>query len=154
MGQTQGVGGHLTPVPPQLLPKGGELARQPPTHPEETEEELTEQQSPPPGERGPPGPPLGPPLTLVSPEAGDPPEQPEDPEGCQEPGDSGDEAEATGDPDVTELGVTYKQVSRQGGSNPPPNSNTSTPCPLLSTQPCLVSPPPVLGTLAAAAMTR
>ncbi|XP_014744892.1 PREDICTED: histone deacetylase 5 [Sturnus vulgaris] len=93
----------------KLLPKGGELARQPPTHPEETEEELTEQQSPPPGERGPPGPPLGPPLALVSPEAGDPPEQPQDPEGCQEPGDSGDEAEATGDPDVTELGVTYKQ---------------------------------------------
>ncbi|KAM4884546.1 histone deacetylase 5 isoform 6-T6 [Sylvia borin] len=94
----------------KLLPKGGELARQPPTHPEETEEELTEQQSPPPGERVPPGPPLGPPVTLVSPEAGDPPEQPQDPEGCQEPGDSGDEAEATGDPDVTELGVTYKQV--------------------------------------------
>ncbi|XP_068067942.1 histone deacetylase 5 isoform X3 [Anomalospiza imberbis] len=94
----------------KLLPKGGELARQPPTHPEETEEELTEQQSPPPGERGPPGPPLGPPLALVSPEAGDPPEQPQDPEGCQEPGDSGDEAEAPGDPDVTELGVTYKQV--------------------------------------------
>ncbi|RMB94778.1 hypothetical protein DUI87_28757 [Hirundo rustica rustica] len=39
-----------------------------------------------------------------------PPEQPQDPEGCQEPGDSGDEAEAAGDPDVTELGVTYKQV--------------------------------------------
>ncbi|XP_041327263.1 histone deacetylase 5-like, partial [Pyrgilauda ruficollis] len=93
------------PDPPSLLPKGGELARQPPTHPEETEEELTEQQSPPPGERGP----LGPPLALVSPEAGDPPEQPQDPEGCQEPGDSGDEAEAPGDPDVTELGVTYKQ---------------------------------------------
>ncbi|XP_041282163.1 histone deacetylase 5 isoform X2 [Onychostruthus taczanowskii] len=90
----------------KLLPKGGELARQPPTHPEETEEELTEQQSPPPGERGP----LGPPLALVSPEAEDPPEQPQDPEGCQEPGDSGDEAEAPGDPDVTELGVTYKQV--------------------------------------------
>ncbi|XP_038019311.1 histone deacetylase 5 isoform X3 [Motacilla alba alba] len=87
----------------KLLPKGGELARQPPTHPEETEEELTEQQSPPPGERGPP-------VALVSPEAGDPPEQPQDPEGCQEPGDSGDEAEAPGDPDVTELGVTYKQV--------------------------------------------
>uniref|UniRef100_A0A674GY21 Histone deacetylase n=1 Tax=Taeniopygia guttata TaxID=59729 RepID=A0A674GY21_TAEGU len=52
----------------KLLPKGGELARQPPVHPEETEEELTAQQSPPPGERGPPGPPLGPPLALVSPE--------------------------------------------------------------------------------------
>ncbi|XP_064589418.1 histone deacetylase 5 isoform X3 [Zonotrichia leucophrys gambelii] len=92
----------------KLLPKGAELARQPPTHPEETEEELTEQQSPPPGDRGPPGPPLGPPIALVSPEAGDPPEQPQEPQGCQEPGDSGDEA--PGDPDVTELGVTYKQV--------------------------------------------
>ncbi|XP_074413969.1 histone deacetylase 5 isoform X4 [Zonotrichia albicollis] len=88
----------------KLLPKGAELARQPPTHPEETEEELTEQQSPPPGDRGPPGPPIA----LVSPEAGDPPEQPQEPQGCQEPGDSGDEA--PGDPDVTELGVTYKQV--------------------------------------------
>ncbi|XP_030111840.4 histone deacetylase 5 isoform X4 [Taeniopygia guttata] len=110
----------------KLLPKGGELARQPPVHPEETEEELTAQQSPPPGERGPPGPPLGPPLALVSPEAGDPPEQPQDPEGCQEPGDSGDEA--PGDPDVTELGVTYKQVYPEA------------PLPLY--------PPPALGVLA------
>ncbi|XP_039243670.1 histone deacetylase 5 isoform X6 [Pipra filicauda] len=94
----------------KLLPKGGELARQPPTHPEETEEELTEQQSPPPGEGGPPGPPLGPPLTLISPEAGDPPEQLQDPKGCQGTGDSGDEAEGAGYPDVTELGVTYKQA--------------------------------------------
>uniref|UniRef100_A0A8C3Y7P0 Histone deacetylase n=1 Tax=Catharus ustulatus TaxID=91951 RepID=A0A8C3Y7P0_CATUS len=129
----------------KLLPKAGELARQPPTHPEETEEELTAQQSPPPGDRGPPGPPLGP--LLVSPEAGDPPEQPRDPEGCPEPGDSGDEAEATTDPDVTELGVTYKQVTLWGGpqhplsppppalplprgaqSSPPP---TGSPCPLV-----------------------
>ncbi|XP_054032826.1 histone deacetylase 5 isoform X2 [Dryobates pubescens] len=94
----------------KLLPKAGELARQPPTHPEETEEELTEQQSPPPGDRVPPGPPL----TIVSPDAGDPPEQRQDPEGCggpcDEPGDSGDEPEGPGVPDVTELGVTYKQV--------------------------------------------
>ncbi|XP_075027483.1 histone deacetylase 5 isoform X3 [Calonectris borealis] len=92
----------------KLLPKPGELARQPPTHPEETEEELTEQQSPPPGDGVPPGPPL------ASPDAGDPPEQLQDPEGCgvphEEPGDSGDEAETPGVPDVTELGVTYKQM--------------------------------------------
>ncbi|XP_075299424.1 LOW QUALITY PROTEIN: histone deacetylase 5 [Opisthocomus hoazin] len=89
----------------KLLPKAGELARQPPTHPEETEEELTEQQSPPPGDGVPPAPPL------ASPDAGDPPERPRDPEGCgapsEEPGDSGDEAEV---PDVAELGVTYEQV--------------------------------------------
>ncbi|KAM6360799.1 LOW QUALITY PROTEIN: histone deacetylase 5, partial [Pluvialis apricaria] len=91
----------------KLLPKGGELPRQPPTHPEETEEELTEQQSPPPGDGVPPGPPL----TLSSPDAGDPPERLSDPEvPREEPGDSGDEAEAPGVPDVTELGVTYKQV--------------------------------------------
>ncbi|KAM6107799.1 histone deacetylase 5-like, partial [Phoenicopterus ruber ruber] len=94
----------------KLLPKAGELARQPPTHPEETEEELTEQQSPPPGDGAPPGPPLA----LLSPEAGDPPERLQDPEGCgaprEEPGDSGDEAEGPGGPDVAELGVTYKQV--------------------------------------------
>ncbi|XP_074892453.1 LOW QUALITY PROTEIN: histone deacetylase 5 [Buteo buteo] len=87
----------------KLLPKAGELARQPPTHPEETEEELTEQQSPPPGDGATPGPPL----TLVSPDAGDPPERLQDPEGCEEPGDSGDEVDV---PDVTDLGVTYKQV--------------------------------------------
>ncbi|XP_064895575.1 histone deacetylase 5 isoform X3 [Columba livia] len=83
----------------KLLPKAGELARQPPTHPEETEEELTEQQSPPPGDGVAPLAPL---------ETGGPLERPQDPEGCGEPlepGDSGDEA-----PDVTELGVTYKQV--------------------------------------------
>ncbi|NXS99634.1 HDAC9 deacetylase, partial [Jacana jacana] len=51
----------------KLLPKAGELARQPPTHPEETEEELTEQQSPPPGSDGVPP---GPPLALASPDAG------------------------------------------------------------------------------------
>ncbi|KAM6189902.1 histone deacetylase 5 isoform 1-T1 [Sarcoramphus papa] len=94
----------------KLLPKPGELARQPPTHPEETEEELTEQQSPPPDDGVPPGPPLA----LVSPDAGDPPERLQEPEGCEvpceEPGDSGDEAEVPGVPDVTELGVTYKQV--------------------------------------------
>uniref|UniRef100_A0A663F1U2 Histone deacetylase n=1 Tax=Aquila chrysaetos chrysaetos TaxID=223781 RepID=A0A663F1U2_AQUCH len=65
----------------KLLPKPGELARQPPTHPEETEEELTEQQSPPPGDGATPGPPL----TLVSPDAGDPPERVQDPEGCGVP---------------------------------------------------------------------
>ncbi|XP_064492512.1 histone deacetylase 5 isoform X5 [Pseudopipra pipra] len=108
------------PQSPQALPHGPlqhhfldkqqvQLGK-PPTHPEETEEELTEQQSPPPGEGGPPGPPLGPPLTLISPEAGDPPEQLQDPKGCQGTGDSGDEAEGAGYPDVTELGVTYKQV--------------------------------------------
>ncbi|XP_071884845.1 histone deacetylase 5 isoform X3 [Anas platyrhynchos] len=95
----------------KLLPQGGELARQPPTHPEETEEELTEQQEPPPGGEGPPPGPL---RLLPSPDAGDPPEQPQDPEGCgappEEPGDSGDEAETPGGSEVTELGVTYKQV--------------------------------------------
>ncbi|KAM7074410.1 histone deacetylase 5 isoform 3-T3 [Ciconia maguari] len=98
----------------KLLPKAGELARQPPTHPEETEEELTEQQSPPPGDGVPPSPPLA----LASPDAGDPPERLQDPEGCgvphEELGDSGDEAEAPGVPDVTELGVTYKQVFPEG----------------------------------------
>ncbi|XP_054657441.1 histone deacetylase 5 isoform X3 [Grus americana] len=92
----------------KLLPKPGELARQPPTHPEETEEELTEQQSPPPGDGVSPGPPL------ASPEAGDPPEQLPAPEGCgvphEEPGDSGDEADPPGAPDVAELRVTYQQV--------------------------------------------
>uniref|UniRef100_A0A663F0U8 Histone deacetylase n=1 Tax=Aquila chrysaetos chrysaetos TaxID=223781 RepID=A0A663F0U8_AQUCH len=99
----------------KLLPKPGELARQPPTHPEETEEELTEQQSPPPGDGATPGPPL----TLVSPDAGDPPERVQDPEGCgvpcEEPGDSGDEVDVPGVPDVTDLGVTYKQVRDLGG---------------------------------------
>uniref|UniRef100_A0A8C3Q903 histone deacetylase n=1 Tax=Geospiza parvula TaxID=87175 RepID=A0A8C3Q903_GEOPR len=137
----------------KLLPKGGELARQPPTHPEETEEELTEQQSPP-GER-PPGPPLGPPIALVSPEAGEPPEQPQDPEGCQEPGDSGDEAEPPGDPDVTELGVTYKQVRLWGAPKPPSSLNR----PKLQLQHPLPSPSHVVCPLprfgdAAAAMTR
>ncbi|NWH54972.1 HDAC5 deacetylase, partial [Fregata magnificens] len=50
-------------------------------------------------------------------DAGDPPERLQDPEGCgvphEEPGDSGDEAEAPGVPDVTELGVTYKQGARR-----------------------------------------
>lgn len=138
-GADTGYGGEVTepPVPPQLLPKAGELARQPPTHPEETEEELTAQQSPPPGERAPPGPPLGAPL--VSPEAGDPPEQPRDPEGCPEPGDSGDEAEATTDPDVTELGVIYKQVTLWGGPlaplSPPPSPATRPLPPNLGTLP-------------------
>lgn len=48
----------------KLLPKGGDLTRQPPTHPEETEEELTEQQEPPPAGEGPgsaPPPPWMPP---------------------------------------------------------------------------------------------
>ncbi|XP_050183856.1 histone deacetylase 5 isoform X2 [Myiozetetes cayanensis] len=107
----------------KLLPKAGELARQPPTHPEETEEELTEQQSPPPGEGVSPSLPLVQPLTLIFPEAGDPPEQLQDPEGCQGLGDSGDEAEGTRDPDVTEVGITYKQVypeaSLQLYSTPP-----------------------------------
>uniref|UniRef100_A0A8C3JH36 Histone deacetylase n=1 Tax=Calidris pygmaea TaxID=425635 RepID=A0A8C3JH36_9CHAR len=93
----------------KLLPKAGELARPPPTHPEETEEELTEQQSPPPGSNGVPP---GPPLTLASPDASDPPpERLQDPEVPQEEaGESGDEAEGSGVPDVTELGVSYKQV--------------------------------------------
>lgn len=112
----QGCGGASVwpphpPPAPQLLPKPGELARQPPTHPEETEEELTEQQSPPPGDGVSPGAPLA----VAAPDAGDPPERLQDPEGCgvpqEEPGDSGDEAEA---PDVTELGVTYKQVRPRG----------------------------------------
>ncbi|XP_054080356.1 histone deacetylase 5 isoform X5 [Rissa tridactyla] len=91
----------------KLLPKAGELARQPPTHPEETEEELTEQQSPPPGDGVPPGPPVA----IASPDASDPPERLQDPEmPHEEPGDSGDEAEGSGVSDVTELGVTYKQV--------------------------------------------
>ncbi|XP_054080354.1 histone deacetylase 5 isoform X4 [Rissa tridactyla] len=89
------------------LGKAGELARQPPTHPEETEEELTEQQSPPPGDGVPPGPPVA----IASPDASDPPERLQDPEmPHEEPGDSGDEAEGSGVSDVTELGVTYKQV--------------------------------------------
>ncbi|KAM6334088.1 histone deacetylase 5 isoform 11-T11 [Alca torda] len=91
----------------KLLPKAGELARQPPTHPEETEEELTEQQSPPPGDGVPPGAPLA----IASLDTSDPPERLQDPEmPHEEPGDSGDEAEGSGVPDVTELGVTYKQV--------------------------------------------
>ncbi|XP_064380603.1 histone deacetylase 5 isoform X2 [Dromaius novaehollandiae] len=92
----------------KLLSKPGELPRQPPTHPEETEEELTEQQEPAPGA------PPGPPQALASPDAGAPPEAPQEAEGCGAPrdeaGDSGDDGEAAGSPDVTELGVTYKQV--------------------------------------------
>uniref|UniRef100_A0A672UQP8 Histone deacetylase n=1 Tax=Strigops habroptila TaxID=2489341 RepID=A0A672UQP8_STRHB len=75
----------------KLLPKAGELPRAPPTHREETEEELTEQQSPPPRDRDPPP---APPL----------PDPPQDPE---EPGDSGDEPEG---PDGPELGGTYQQA--------------------------------------------
>ncbi|XP_068775580.1 histone deacetylase 5 isoform X2 [Struthio camelus] len=94
----------------KLLSKPGELARQPPTHPEETEEELTEQQEPSPDAGVPPGPPQA----LTSPDAGDPPERLQEAEGCgvprDEPGDSGDEAEAAGSPEVAELGVTYKQL--------------------------------------------
>ncbi|XP_056367959.1 LOW QUALITY PROTEIN: histone deacetylase 5 [Oenanthe melanoleuca] len=129
----------------KLLPKGAELARQPPTHPEETEEELTEQQSPPPAERGPPGPPL------ASPETGDPPEQPQDPEGCQEPGDSGDEPEPGGDPDVTELGVTYKQVFPEAPLPlfpAPPLGVLALPHPALGrtqSSPASVKPPPPEG---------
>ncbi|XP_069733369.1 histone deacetylase 5 isoform X2 [Phaenicophaeus curvirostris] len=95
----------------KLLPKAGELARQPPTHPEETEEELTEQQSPPPGDGVPPG------ATLAPPDGGEPSEWLPDPEGCgdprEEPGDSGEEAEPPASSDVAELGVSYKQVPLQ-----------------------------------------
>ncbi|XP_053944302.1 histone deacetylase 5 isoform X3 [Cuculus canorus] len=101
----------------KLLPKAGELVRQPPTHPEETEEELTEQQSPPPGD----GVPLGAPIAPL--DGGEPPERLPDPEGCkvphEEPGDSGDEAEPPGVPDVAELGVSYKQVPLQLYPPPP-----------------------------------
>lgn len=117
---TCGAEGGLTPLPPpQLLPKGGDLTRQPPTHPEETEEELTEQQEPPPAGEGPGSAP--PP----SPDAADPPEGLRDPQRCgAERGGSGDEAEAPGGSDGPELGVTYTQV-RGGGSTsqhpqPPP----------------------------------
>lgn len=89
----------------KLLPKGGDLTRQPPTHPEETEEELTEQQEPPLAGEGPGSAP--PP----SPDAADPPEGLRDPQRCgAERGGSGDEAEAPGGSDGPELGVTYTQV--------------------------------------------
>ncbi|XP_062488124.1 histone deacetylase 5 isoform X1 [Pezoporus occidentalis] len=70
----------------KLLPKAGELPRPPPTHREETEEELTEQQSPPPQDQEP------------SPLPSDPPRDPE------EPGGSGDE------PDGPELGGPFQQM--------------------------------------------
>ncbi|KAF1432880.1 Histone deacetylase 5, partial [Spheniscus magellanicus] len=105
---------------------------------------------PPPGAGVPPGPPLA----LASPDAGDPPERLQDPEGCgvphEEPGDSGDEAEAPGVPDVTELGVTYKQVRprwphgsvwgwpkyHQLPECPPPPQKLMHECPLCTSTPC------------------
>uniref|UniRef100_A0A672UTX5 Histone deacetylase n=1 Tax=Strigops habroptila TaxID=2489341 RepID=A0A672UTX5_STRHB len=80
----------------KLLPKAGELPRAPPTHREETEEELTEQQSPPPRDRDPPP---APPL----------PDPPQDPE---EPGDSGDEPEG---PDGPESSTARSCWVRAGG---------------------------------------
>uniref|UniRef100_K7G4D8 Histone deacetylase n=1 Tax=Pelodiscus sinensis TaxID=13735 RepID=K7G4D8_PELSI len=84
----------------KIITKAGELPRQPTTHPEETEEELTEQQEAP--------------LVAGSPESESTQEDLEEEEGCgperDEGGESGAEEEPIDSPEVVELGVAYKQV--------------------------------------------
>ncbi|XP_074835370.1 histone deacetylase 5 isoform X3 [Carettochelys insculpta] len=96
----------------KIITKTGELPRQPTTHPEETEEELTEQQEVLLEDRAP----LGPVAFVVdgSPESGSTPDDLEEEAGCvaakDEGGESGAEDEPIDSPEVEELGVAYKQV--------------------------------------------
>ncbi|XP_043359426.1 histone deacetylase 5 isoform X9 [Dermochelys coriacea] len=96
----------------KIITKTGELPRQPTTHPEETEEELTEQQEVLLEDRVP----LGPVAFVVdgSPESESTQDELEEDEGCEpvkdDGGASGDEEEHIDSPEVEELGVAYKQV--------------------------------------------
>nr|XP_042713056.1 histone deacetylase 5 isoform X5 [Chrysemys picta bellii] len=96
----------------KIITKTGELPRQPTTHPEETEEELTEQQEVLLEDTVP----LGPVAFVVdgSPESESTQDELEEDEGGEpvkdEGGASGDEDEHIDSPEVEELGVAYKQV--------------------------------------------
>uniref|UniRef100_A0A674JI03 Histone deacetylase n=1 Tax=Terrapene triunguis TaxID=2587831 RepID=A0A674JI03_9SAUR len=96
----------------KIITKTGELPRQPTTHPEETEEELTEQQEALLEDTVP----LGPVAFVVdgSPESESTQDELEEDEGGEpvkdEGGASGDEEEHIDSPEVEELGVAYKQV--------------------------------------------
>uniref|UniRef100_A0A8C8T030 Histone deacetylase n=1 Tax=Pelusios castaneus TaxID=367368 RepID=A0A8C8T030_9SAUR len=96
----------------KIITKTGELPRQPTTHPEETEEELTEQQEVLLEDRVP----LGPVAFVVdgSPESESTPDDLEEDEGCvqlkDEGGEGGAEEEHIEAQEVEELGVAYKQV--------------------------------------------
>ncbi|XP_044855678.1 histone deacetylase 5 isoform X3 [Mauremys mutica] len=96
----------------KIITKTGELPRQPTTHPEETEEELTEQQ----GALLEDTVPLGPVAFVVdgSPESESTQDELEEDEAGEpvkdEEGASGDEDEHIDSPEVEELGVAYKQV--------------------------------------------
>ncbi|XP_067397170.1 histone deacetylase 5 isoform X2 [Emydura macquarii macquarii] len=95
----------------KIITKTGELPRQPTTHPEETEEELTEQQEALPEDRALPGP-----VAFVvdgSPESESPQDDLEEDEGCvqlKEGGECGAEEEHIETQEAEELGVAYKQV--------------------------------------------
>ncbi|XP_073182032.1 histone deacetylase 5 isoform X8 [Lepidochelys kempii] len=96
----------------KIITKTGELPRQPTTHPEETEEELTEQQEVLLEDRVP----LGPVALVVdgSPESESTQDELEEDEGGEpvkdDGGASGDEEEPIDSPEVEELGMAYKQV--------------------------------------------
>ncbi|XP_043392516.1 histone deacetylase 5 isoform X9 [Chelonia mydas] len=96
----------------KIITKTGELPRQPTTHPEETEEELTEQQEALLEDRVP----LGPVALVVdgSPESESTQDELEEDEGGEpvkdDGGASGEEEEPIDSPEVEELGVAYKQV--------------------------------------------
>ncbi|XP_077662670.1 histone deacetylase 5 isoform X7 [Eretmochelys imbricata] len=96
----------------KIITKTGELPRQPTTHPEETEEELTEQQEALLEDRVP----LGPVALVVdgSPESESTQDELEEDEGGEpvkdDGGASGDEEEPIDSPEVEELGMAYKQV--------------------------------------------
>ncbi|XP_030397119.1 histone deacetylase 5 isoform X2 [Gopherus evgoodei] len=96
----------------KIITKTGELPRQPTTHPEETEEELTEQQEALLEDTVP----LGPVGFVVdgSPESESTQDELEEDEGGEpvkdEGGASGDEEEPIDSSEVEELGVAYKQV--------------------------------------------
>ncbi|XP_050790649.1 histone deacetylase 5 isoform X7 [Gopherus flavomarginatus] len=100
------------PLSLKIITKTGELPRQPTTHPEETEEELTEQQEALLEDTVP----LGPVGFVVdgSPESESTQDELEEDEGGEpvkdEGGASGDEEEPIDSPEVEELGVAYKQV--------------------------------------------
>ncbi|XP_074979742.1 histone deacetylase 5 isoform X7 [Caretta caretta] len=96
----------------KIITKTGELPRPPTTHPEETEEELTEQQEALLEDRVP----LGPVALVVdgSPESESTQDELEEDEGGEpvkdDGGASGDEEEPIDSPEVEELGMAYKQV--------------------------------------------
>uniref|UniRef100_A0A8C0GBM4 Histone deacetylase n=1 Tax=Chelonoidis abingdonii TaxID=106734 RepID=A0A8C0GBM4_CHEAB len=110
--QQQQIQLELLPLSLKIITKTGELPRQPTTHPEETEEELTEQQEALLEDTVP----LGPVGFVVdgSPESESTQDELEEDEGGEpvkdEGGVSGDEEEHIDSPEVEELGVAYKQV--------------------------------------------